>query len=615
MPLHEGRGKVWWHMFRFRGIVLGLSMLAASLVCVAEADNVFDGLAMWMDIRGDGPLADSGVVGNLLDASSAVPVGGNHETNKVNVVMSTIVPPALPWETNTVRSLRLPQAYDEATGKIMPVALDFPNAAVLTDVQTAYIRFKWDGAPNPDKTYSEWIILNGYDWNSSSGWGVGINNVTGADPARGNFCCLVPQKTLILTWDDKFRISPGIWYDLFLQIEPAVDAASTKFSFFLLKEPSNGVVDGQLLWWMPSFATTAATVPTQLTFSDFQRKLRFGSENTATAFVDGDSNWGAYSKGFRGEIAAFMSWNRALSEEERWQVVRGSFGYDWRFGVPDGSSSDFAADGSSDVLATVRAKTDSAALVQGKLSESSPTLIIHSDVIEREIGLGKVLAVAPLLSDGAEAKVEVSINGEKLGTYDMSHLLERNIVIPGRLWKRGADGLAAIEITRVAPFIGELAFDAITLCGGWKMSGSMTREGYTRSRYTIGAVSPRSIQRGTMISSASKLRTIDIMAHIPEHAPDNVAYSFSFTVAGFGSGDKMQTHSLWVNGTKIAEFPEIAAGCTYGARVPASCLKSGENVFRVSNDASVVAGASRWVSYSGFEIDVRSKRGMVVICR
>lgn len=597
--------------------LLCVAVLAASVAFPtdASAGDVFDGLSVWMDFRGDGPSADGDAIGNLLDATSGSPLGGNHETNRVALVSTEVVPPALPWETNVVKALRLPQCIDAETGKIMPVAFDLPQAAVASDVQTAYVRFKWDGAPNPSMAYSEWLILNGYNWGDGSGWGLGVRNVVDADPVRGDFCCMVPPQTMVFNWNDNFKLSPGVWYDLFVQLSPSEDATKTVFSFFLLKEPPKTIVDGMLLWWMPSFATASVTVQAPLSVSLTHRTLRLGSENTSTSFVGSDDNWGAYSKGFRGEVAAYMAWSRMLTEEERWQVVRGSFGYDWRFGVPNGSSAEFSVDASDEVKTTVVAKRDSVAFVSGKLTEASPTLTIQSEVIPREAGIGKILALAPILSDGAEARMEVSVNGTPLGTYDLASRIGCNIVIPGRLWEASADGRATISMTRVAPFSGDLSFDAITLCGGWRMGGIMTREGYVRSRYAIGAISPRSIQRGTMISSASELRTIDIMAHVPKGAPDAAVYTLSFTVSGFGTNDKSQPHSLSVNGTEVAAFPELAVGATYQAQIPASCLVVGENVFRISNDAPVIPGATRWVAYSGFEVNVRPRHGFMVIYR
>ena len=118
-----------------------------------------------------------------------------------------------------------------------------------------------------------------------------------------------------------------------------------------------------------------------------------------------------------------------------------------------------------------------------------------------------------------------------------------------------------------------------------------------------------------MISSESELRTIDVMAHVPKGAMDAATYTMSFTVSGFGANDNAQPHSISVNGTQVAVFPELAAGSTYQARIPASCLTAGENVFRLSNDAPVISGATRWAAYSGFEINVRPRSGFMVICR
>ena len=235
-------------MMRIMSKLLCVAALAASVAFPADASSgdVFDGLSVWLDFRGDGPSAGGGAVGNLLDATAGSPLGGSHETNRAALVSVEVVPPALPWETNVVKALRLPQCFDAETGKIMPVALDLPQAAVDAAVQTAYVRFRWDGAPNPSKAYSEWLILNGYSWGAESGWGLGVSNVANADPARGNLCCMVPQKTMVFSWNDGFSLSPGVWYDLFVQLSPSEDETKTVFSFFLLKEPSKTIVDREM---------------------------------------------------------------------------------------------------------------------------------------------------------------------------------------------------------------------------------------------------------------------------------------------------------------------------------------------------------------------------------
>ena len=602
-----------------------IAAAAFGVVLAVNGDNVFDGLKFVMDIRGDGPSPLNGAIGNMLDSGQSVTQsGGDADERKARIVRETLVPPALPWETNSVNALYLPQTYRSDNNWIQATALTFGGCAVKTTTQTAYVRFKWKGAPNPAQSYSEWLVLDGYDWNTTApgassagvGWGVGIVNVANASPAKGRLVCMIPTASQIITWNNKLDIYPDVWYELFVEIKPAAnDGTKSTIKLYLMKEPASVSGGGQ--WNVPVFESESVSGLKKLEFVDSKSDLRLGAETPCTAWQGADASYGAYSKGFNGIVASTMMWDRTLTEEERWQVVRNAFGYDWRLGSPNGSAAEFAADGSALAKRTVVAKADAVGVVPDQLTEANPTLTIRSPIVDREAGLGKMLSVEPLLSDGAAATVSVAVNGTSIGTYDLSSS-DRNIVIPGACWHAGPNGFVDLAITRLAPFAGVLQFDAITLCGSWKMSGAMSQEGYARSRYDIGVTSPLSMQRATAVATWGRKDTIKIMSYVPANAANVARYSFSVKVKGMGTlsqkPDTDQPHEFYLNGHKFAAFPAVTDGLVLKAAVPAEFLLAGENMFEVRNLATM-ASVDRYVVYDFYQIDVRQQKGLMLLLR
>ena len=594
------------------------------------AGNPFDGLKFMLDFRSSETNITANSVGDALRCSGTEAVsvslfGGANATNKVQQVPVSCVTPMYPWQTNDVYALYVPQHsyYAESGGStvcyVNPVALDFANAAVQTTTQTAYIRFNWGGPIDTNSTYTGWMILNGYNWSATGtdgttgvGWGFGISFKKGTNPYVGRFCYMIPQQSGVVNWDDDLNgIEAGKWYDVFVEISPLpADSAKSKISITIVKEPASLVVDNTLQWRIPTMRTiTASSSLKRLAFSDSYRKLRIGAESTAGSYQDTTYNWGGYSKGFRGKISRLMMWNRALDNDEKWQVMAGSYGSSWNLGVENGSADEFALADATDAVWT---PTNSWSAVRRELIEAKPTLTIKDVIPVHEIGMEKILAIKPLLSGGQSFPVNVAINGASIGVYDLAFPANRAISIPSDRWMNGPDGMVTITLTRVAPYVGTLAFDSINLCGGWWLGGTMTREGYIRPQHYIGQRDPLTIQRATTVDVTSSLPYVSIINYVPEEAVPVFGYSLSVGVRG--NNDDSQSHVFWVNGHPFASFDAAPAGANLTAKVPSSFLKPGENEFVISNSTPRTASI-KWATYTHYRIDVKRLKGFAVILR
>lgn len=594
------------------------------------AGNPFDGLKFMLGFRTSQTNITVNSVGDALRCSGTESVsaslsGGANETNKVQQVPVSCVTPMYPWQTNDVYALYVPQHsyYSESGGGtvcyVNPVALDFSGAAVQTTTQTAYIRFNWGGPIDTNSTYTGWMLLNGYNWSATGsdgtsgvGWGVGISFKKGSDPYLGRFCYMIPQQSGVINWDDNLNgIEPNKWYDLFVEISPSpTDAAKSRMVLTVVKEPDHLMVDGVLNWRTPTMRTIipSATMK-RLSFSDSYRKLRIGAETTSGSYQDVSYNWGGYAKGFRGKISRLMMWNRILDNEEKWQVMSGSYGSTWNLGVENGSADEFAYADATDAVWT---PTNSWSVVHRELTEAKPTLTIKDVIPTQEIGMEKILAIKPLLSGGQSFPVAVAVNGVSLGVYDLAFKVNRAISIPSNMWKNGLDGTVTITLTRVAPYVGTLAFDSINLCGGWCLGGTMSREGYIRPQYYVGQSDPLTIQRATSVDLTYNLPYVSIINYVPEEAVPVFGYSLSVGVRG--NNDDSQSHVFWVNGHPFASFDAAPVGATLTAKVPSSLLKPGENEFVISNSTPRTASI-KWATYTHYRIDVKRLKGFVIIFR
>ena len=605
------------------------TIFAIAVTCSisAFAGNPADGLRFMLDFRTSETNITSVSVGNALKASgssaSAVTVtGGSTATNKVHQVPVKCVTPMYPWQTNDVYALCFPQRtkYVENNGvselRVNPVCLEFSGSAIKSERQTTYARFRWGGPIDDTTSTVAWMILNGYNWGATGtdgtvgvGWGVGIKYINNI----GRISVMATQTSQDLKWDGCPVIEKDVWYDLFISFEPdQSDATKSKVTLSFVKPSTSSIVDGELVYAMPSMQTMVLGAANKLkrhTYSDGYSSLRLGAENTADSYQPTTYNGGSYAKGFRGEIAKLMTWNRLLSDEEKWQVMSGSWGSTFRLGFENGSADEFSSDTTSN---NVWSPTDSWSVVRRSLTADNPSLTIRDVVPEQEIGIGKILHIKPVAANGA-MPVEVFVNEQSIGIYDLSFSASRAICIPGEKWMNGEDGCVYIRIERKSPFELPLEIDSITLGGGWSMAGNMTREGYIRPLHYIGARDSLTIQRATTIQSSGSYPCVSFSSWIADDALSMIRHSLTVKVRGANTNNIPQ--AFWVNGHKFAEFESSADNVVLSADVPPNVLKAGENVFSISNCFPTAEGKVRWVRYSSYKIDVKRVYGLSIVVR
>ena len=597
------------------------------LCCVsAYAGNPADGLRFMLDFRSGESNITAKSVGNALDfsrtsASVATLSGGETATNKVHQVPVKCVVPIYPWQTNDVYALCLPQRtkYVENNGvselRVNPVALSFSDSAVKSERQTTYVRFRWGGPIDDTTSTVAWMILNGYNWSATGtdgtvgvGWGVGIKYINNI----GRISVMATQTSQDLKWDGCPVIEKDVWYDLFISFEPdQSDATKSKVTLSIVKPTTSSNVDGELVYAMPSMKTLVLGASSNLkrhTYSSAYSSLRLGAESAANGYQSTTYNWGGYAKGFRGEIARLMTWDRILAEDEKWQVMSGCWGSTFNLGLANGNADEFSdeADGESEWT-----PGDSWAGVRRVLTEANPSLAIQYSIPQREAGIGKILHVKPV-DASASLPVELHVNGESLGVYDLRFSASRAISIPGEKWQNAGDGKVRIEIARKAPFGAPLEIDAVTLGGGWRMDGNMTREGYVRSHHYIGSDDSLTVQRATTVQPVGSRPYVSFSSWIADDALAMFRHTLSVKVKGGNATDV--PHAFWVNGRKFAEFASSLAGETLSAAVPPEFLIPGENVFTVSNRFDS-ATATKWARYSEYAIEVKRVYGLSVVLR
>ena len=604
------------------------TILSGLLLCCvsAYAGNPADGLRFMLDFRTSETNITSVSVGNALKASgssaSAVTVeGGSTATNKVHQVPVKCVPPMYPWQTNDVYALCLPQRtkYVENNGvpelRVNPVAISFSDSSIKSEQQTTYVRFRWGGPIDDTTSTVAWMILNGYNWGATGtdgtvgvGWGVGIKYINNI----GRISVMATQTSQDLKWDGCPVIEKDVWYDLFISFEPdQSDATKSKVTLSIVKPTTSSNVDGELVYAMPSMKTLVLGASSNLkrhTYSSAYSSLRLGAESAANGYQSTTYNWGGYAKGFRGEIARLMTWDRILAEDEKWQVMSGCWGSTFNLGLANGNADEFSdeADGESEWT-----PGDSWAGVRKVLTEANPSLAIQYSIPQREVGIGKILHVKPV-DASASLPVELHVNGESLGVYDLRFSASRAISIPGEKWQNAGDGKVRIEIVRKAPFGAPLEIDAVTLGGGWRMDGNMTREGYVRSHHYIGSDDSLTVQRATTVQPVGSRPYVSFSSWIADDALAMFRHTLSVKVKGGNATDV--PHAFWVNGRKFAEFGSSLAGETLSAAVPPEFLIPGENVFTVSNRFAS-ATATKWARYSEYAIEVKRVYGLSVVLR
>ena len=577
----------------FAGAVLS----AGSLMAGRAVDDAAFNLAIRVDLGADGAVGSSGL-GNRLDFSAESPVTATvqaHAGTDPSLMSVPLATPMHPMTTNDCAVLSLPQDSKEEDGStyVSTTRIDLKNAAVTgSETQTCFVRFRWDGNPYTNDGVRCWIAMNGYNWNSKKGWGIGINQAKGQ--SYGTTCVVIPQNAKEINPYDQNqsaqRIYPGKWYDLFVTITPS--GTNSVVQIDLMRTPTlrdNGTFENA------GFKTytmgTGWGFPKLTSARGWSSDIFLGAETVTSGWTDLAKGNTTPIRTFRGTIANLMIWNRTLTWPERWEVASCHAGAMWSIGAVNGSANEFAATDAADVFDV----TNDWRFMRRSLTAENPTLTLKGALPANEAGRGRYVAITPLWENGAApgtCPVQLAVNGTTVGTFDLRKLRGRNAFVPGEYWTRDADGNATLTITRVAPITGTLSFDAIVVGGSWafgtvdKKHDEFSAEADVVNQAVAGDTVSKHVRRALI--SGTTYPTIRFLFYMPPEAAGRSDGLFE-TALAYTSGSmdsRLSGHAsvdLYLNDVRVGGWENVASDSELSLKIPAKFVRAGMNALVLSN--------------------------------
>ena len=237
--------------------------------------------------------------------------------------------PVYPIMTNAnTTCLFFQQPDGTAAGSIFRQDVRRANTAVTGQVATVFVRFRWDAPAVAAAESFPTVVMNGYtSWNNNNGVaanGFAVRMRCGAGETRGYPILLVSKvapgyQNAGITTTGTAYVNAGKWVDMFVSVYPS---------------PTNPKLSNADIWYCeePSWNAGGYFNRSEISHRHFgdgcgitnvvttSAELRFGCEPNpnATAITGADAG-----KAFRGAIACSKGWNRVLTTNEMWTVMRG----------------------------------------------------------------------------------------------------------------------------------------------------------------------------------------------------------------------------------------------------------------------------------------------------
>ena len=553
---------------------------AISLAPAPTATAVLDDAIFKLDLRGGtSTYTQPGDLGNAFDFSSASPLAGymgdqrgpqTYNANYGNLPAqetAAVTNPYYPTTTNTQNVLHFYQDQKSATASVRS-SIVIPGAAPQGPVQTFYLRFRWDGE-TPASTYSPVYVMQ--SGNAVNGWsekGVAIcfDSISGRGTATTN--AVISYKAS--NDGSKFNnlsITAGEWNDLFVTFAQNAGNTSCAITASLCKTPSKRDANG---FNPPSLTSQSATVNKAIVF------------DTANLTLGGyhDSYAGATTtRAFRGLIADFMVWDRALTDNEKIEVMAGQHGAKWRVGAINGSADEFT---DTDPAAVFEPQTMPWRQMRKTLDASHPTLTLKSPLATFEAGKPMILHVDPLFTGTpTSVPVTVSVNGTQIGSFDLAQ--NRNFIIDRQYWQRDGSGNVTVALTRTET-TGTVAIDALSLSGSWQItdadggSNGMLREVYAAQRAFAGDCDAHHFTSSLSVGASHTNYTFGVW--VPAGMGELCGWKFRTKTTGTVSDPNSldEQHTVYVNGVAVATHEgRFGTYEPFTAIIPAGTLHDGMN--------------------------------------
>ena len=553
---------------------------AISLAPVPTATSVLDDAIFKLDLRGGASsYTQPGDLGNAFDFSSTSPLVGymgdqrgpqTYNANYGNLPAQETVDvtnPYYPSTTNTQNVLHFYQDQKSDTASVRS-SIVIPGAAPQGPVQTFYLRFRWDGE-TPASTYSPVYVMQ--SGNAANGWsekGLAINfdSITGRGTATTN-AVISYRASNDGSRFNNLSITAGEWNDLFVTFAQNAGNTACTITASLCNTPTMKDATG---FNPPSLNSQSATV---------NKSIVFDTDNLTLGGYHDSSSSATPSRSFRGLIADFMVWDRALTNEEKIEVMAGQHGAKWRIGAINGSADEFT---DTDPAAVFEPQTMPWRQMRKTLDASNPTLTLKSPLATYETGKAMILHIDPLFTGTpASVPVTVSVNGNVVGSFDLVE--KRNFIIERGNWQRDGSGNVTITITRTET-TGSVAIDALSLSGSWQItaddggSNGMLRETYAPSNAFAGDNDVKHFTSSLSIGASHTNYTFGVW--VPAGMGAECGWKFRTKTTGTVSDPNSldEQHTVYVNGTAVgAHEGSFGTNEAFSLDIPAGTLHDGMN--------------------------------------
>ena len=538
--------------------------------------GVMEDATFKLDLRGGASsYTKPGDLGNAYDFSADSPIVGwmgdqrgpqTYNSNYGNLPSqesADVTNPYYPYTTNAQNVLHFYQDNKSATTAVRSSVV-LPGAAPNSPVQTFYLRFRWDGntPTGPSYLFQSGNAANGYQ---TTGVALYIHQDSVSADLTTTNGILGVRGSNIDGYLESHYVKTGEWCDLFVTFtQNAGNTAYTVASTLCRPVPSENE------FAPPSLLNKSRT---------FSKALSFDTSNLTLGGFHESSGGANPTRGFRGLIADFMVWQRALTNEEKIEVMAGRHGAKWMVGAANGSADEFTDD---DPAAVFEPESMPWRRMRRTLTAANPTLTLKSPLAAFEAGRAMLFTLVPV-PDGAAHPVRIAVNGTVVGDFDAA--TDGTIVIPRGSWTRDGSGdvtVTATSLNTSAP----LSIDAIALSGSWQNapddrgSNGMLNEKYSPRVAFAGDTDVEHFTSSLSVGSSLFSTNFTFGVWVPKGMGDKVGWKFrTKTTSRSNPIDGLDSrHVVYVNGMAVGSHDGwFAANEPFTLDIPAGVLRDGMN--------------------------------------
>ena len=592
-------------------LAVGVCICAVTVRAANETGNVFFDAAYWFSGSAiddnSNTYFDSREMREMRhvsydERSHALNATSRHGASMTSSIAITNMPVAHPHacitnSSETCLYFRQPiYNPDEALDKqqIGGSAIRLPDLFTMgyQSNMTAVVRLRWEG-PTYSGVNSHLLAL-GYGQDSDNG-GISLS-ISSAGNLFSDF--RAGGDRLFYGTGETYAIPSNVWVDVAISLGNGRICVYRAFDGCANSSPAFG-------WYkytanLPSKAAATNSVGNGFSVGCFG--IAWSSK--FPTYAGDKSRWNV----FRGQIQQVAIWNRTLSDAE----VAEAFGCQaekLRYGVPDGSSGEFAG---ISVSGTPEKPEDWRSFAPS-LTEENPSLTLGFTLGAHESGLPQVLNVLSTPTS-ASGIVELSVNGQSVAAETVRPGVGRNFFVKKDFLVEGANTL-----TLTWRGTGTFGVDALALGGSWQVGladGSNAefaeKNRYKKTYYLYGPATWANRCKGAITTDTDYENNAIVFPMTAALAAGDHILEIPFNRNWSELGDDGRVR-ISVNGVEKRVFSfgaGFSAGNTLKLKLPDGSLVPGENSIEVRN---VYEGGGSGVTYDYIRLRAVEQSGLMVI--